>query len=1475
MATPHVAGAFALLKQAAPAGDVGALLLALQNTGLAITDNRASPAVVKPRIRVRDALAAVSTPAQITTLNPASVVAYGPDFTLTVNGTNFPPDSVVRINGTTRQTTFVNATQLTAQILASDIATTATSVGVTVFTPSLNLTSSPATLTMLQPTLVASPTIGPPGSPLTVTLTNWAGGNLDWLVIAQSGAANTNYLPTFVYVSNLPGSGGTKTWTTTMPASLGSYEARLFLNNGFTRAATSSTITDANINLTPTITTLSPASVAAGSSAFTLRVNGTGFVTGATATVGGVARTATFVSATQLDVGVQAADVASIGSVNIQVTDPTPCVPTGCVSNTVTLAVTAPPAAPVLTSIAPTTAASGGASFTLTATGQNFVPTSVVRINGNARATTYGSSTSMTAAILASDIANAGTPAITVATPAPCVGAVAGFCVSGAQTLTVTGPALSATPATGPPGSALTITLTNWAGGNQDWLALAPTGAPNTTYLPNYVYVNTLPGAGGTKTWTTTMPATLGSYEARLFLNNSFTRAAASNTIIDANINPTPAITSLAPASVAAGSAAFTLRVNGTGFVTGATATVGGAARSVSFVSATQLDVSIQAADVAAVGAVNIQVTDPTPCVSTGCVSNTMALAVTAPPAAPSLTSITPNSGAAGGASFTLTATGTNFVPTSVVRVNGSARATTFGTSTSLTATILAGDVASAGALPITVATPAPCVGAVAGFCVSGPQTLTVTGPALNASPTTGPPGSTLTITLTNWAGGSQDWLAIAPTGAANTTYVLPYVYVNTLPGTGGTKTWTTTMPATLGTYEPRLFLNNGFTRAATGNTITVANINPTPTITTLAPASVTAGSAAFTLRVNGTGFVNGATATVGGAARTATFVSGTQLDVSVQATDVAAVGSVNIQVTDPTACVATGCASNTIALAVTTPPAGPIVDAISPTTVAASGASFTLTAAGQNFVPTSVVRINGSPRATTFVGSTSLTATIFASDIGSAGTPAITVATPAPCFGAVAGFCVSGSQTLTVTGPALLATPAMGPPGSTVRIDLSNWAGGSGDWLALAPTGAPNTTYVLPYVYVSTLPGTLFKTWTTTLPATLGTYEPRLFLNNGFTRAATGNTITVANVSPTPFVTALSPESVAAGSAAFTLRLTGTGFVTGTTATIGGVPRTTSFVSGTQLDISVQPADVAAVGAVNIQVTDPTPCVPTGCLSNTMALAVTAPPAAPVLSSITPTTTGTGGPSFQLSANGQNFVPTSVVRINGNARATTFGGSNFLTATILASDIAGAGTPAITVATPAPCVGAVAGFCVSAPQTLTLTGPALSASPTTGPSGSTLTITLTAWAGGNMDWLAIAPSGAPDTTYQPGYVYVSTLPGSGGTKTWTTTMPAAGTYEARLFLNNGFTRAATSATITVTPPPPAQVSLPITPGRNEALIATVDTSGNPVLLLADEGSVSGLGTPSVPAAPLSLSSQPSGTGSLRFAPATPALAPR
>lgn len=64
----------------------------------------------------------------ITSLSPASANAGSPGITLTVNGTNFSNGSVVTWNGSSRTTTFVSATQLTAVIPASDLTTAGTAL---------------------------------------------------------------------------------------------------------------------------------------------------------------------------------------------------------------------------------------------------------------------------------------------------------------------------------------------------------------------------------------------------------------------------------------------------------------------------------------------------------------------------------------------------------------------------------------------------------------------------------------------------------------------------------------------------------------------------------------------------------------------------------------------------------------------------------------------------------------------------------------------------------------------------------------------------------------------------------------------------------------------------------------------------------------------------------------------------------------------------------------------------------------------------------------------------------------------------------------------------------------------------------------------------------------------------------------------------------------------------------------------------
>ena len=69
---------------------------------------------------------------------------------------------------------------------------------------------------------------------------------------------------------------------------------------------------------------LVPGQKAPGSVAFTLTVNGTGFVSGATVNWNGNARTTTFVSSSRLTATINAADVATAGTASVTVSNPAP-----------------------------------------------------------------------------------------------------------------------------------------------------------------------------------------------------------------------------------------------------------------------------------------------------------------------------------------------------------------------------------------------------------------------------------------------------------------------------------------------------------------------------------------------------------------------------------------------------------------------------------------------------------------------------------------------------------------------------------------------------------------------------------------------------------------------------------------------------------------------------------------------------------------------------------------------------------------------------------------------------------------------------------------------------------------------------------------------------------------------------------------------------------------------------------------------
>ena len=164
-----------------------------------------------------------------------------------------------------------------------------------------------------------------------------------------------------------------------------------------------------------------------------------------------------------------------------------------------------------------------------------------------------------------------------------------------------------------------------------------------------------------------------------------------------------------------------------------------------------------------------------------------------------------------------------------------------------------------------------------------------------------------------------------------------------------------------------------------------------TPLLLSLSPQSAVVGSQGFTLTVTGTGFVAESALQWDGATRPTSYDSPTQLTAQISSSDLSKVGSVPVTVSN--ASVGGG---TSVALAFTVQaPAALSLTRISPTGVVVGGPGFVVTAIGTGFATTSVVQWNGTPRPTTYVSPTELTARIGAEDIARAGSAAVTVFNP------------------------------------------------------------------------------------------------------------------------------------------------------------------------------------------------------------------------------------------------------------------------------------------------------------------------------------------------------------------------------------------------------------------------------------------------------------------------------------------------
>jgi hypothetical protein len=207
------------------------------------------------------------------------------------------------------------------------------------------------------------------------------------------------------------------------------------------------------------------------------------------------------------------------------------------------------------------------------------------------------------------------------------------------------------------------------------------------------------------------------------------------------------------------------------------------------------------------------------------------------------------------------------------------------------------------------------------------------------------------------------------------------------------------------------------------------------------------------------------------------------------------------------------------------------------------------------------------------------------------------------------------------------------------------------------------------------------------------------------------------------PAVTSVSPNTLGAGTSAIALTVTGTGFIVNSVVQWNGSSRPTTYVSNTQLTVSIPASDlINPLSSLPITVMTPSPG---GGTSNTVPVAVVSA-VLPTITSLSPSQGVLGGPAFTLTVNGTNFVGGANVYWNGISRVTQFVSSTQLTASILASDItlpSSTNTASITVENPTPNAG------ISAPVTMTLENPAptiTSLSPNTGVAGALITVAIT-----------------------------------------------------------------------------------------------------------------------------------------------------
>jgi len=383
---------------------------------------------------------------------------------------------------------------------------------------------------------------------------------------------------------------------------------------------------------------------------------------------------------------------------------------------------------------------------------------------------------------------------------------------------------------------------------------------------------------------------------------------------------------------------------------------------------------------------------------------------------------------------------------------------------------------------------------------------------------------------------------------------------------------------------------------ASNSLTLTVVAAVPKPTISSLAPSEVRAGSWDAYVMVWSAGnptegmFLPGATAQAGTTSLTVQYLTPSQLIVTIPNTLLKSAATLNVVVTNPGGSLGSVASAPVPFKVVTTGNAVPGLSNMTPTSAAKDTASVQVTVNGSGFLAWAPVYLNGKPSGQSLTGGSQFKTTLTAAyQLGSAGPIQFVVANPAPGGG------FSKPLTFTVTGtnplPALeTLTPSTAGAGTG---DLNVQVLGSGFGPATKLTATVGSLAWPLKCNDNPQPTGCWITIPSAFLAQPG--EIAIAISNPAPGGGTSNVLKflVEAGLPTPQVTSISPYSLAVGAKGQTLTIAGSGFSAQSTVadTASGTSLSVTQWTATSLQVALPDALLAQAATLQIVVSNP----PTG----------------------------------------------------------------------------------------------------------------------------------------------------------------------------------------------------------------------------------------------------------------------------------------